>query len=38
MSCDWYVGDRAYQKVRDPESLQIEERARAHAEVGYLLP
>lgn len=38
MSRDWYVPGRTYQKVRDPESLLIEERARAHAEAGYPLP
>ena len=38
MSCDWYVPGRTYQKVRDPESLLIEERAKAHAEAGYPLP
>jgi len=38
MSRDWYVQGRTYQKVRDPESLLIEERAKAHAEAGYPLP
>lgn len=38
MSREWYVAGRAYQKVRDPESLLIEERAKAHAEAGYPLP
>lgn len=38
MSRDWYVHGRTYQKVRDPESLLIEERAKAHAEAGYPLP
>ncbi len=38
MSREWYVAGRAYQKARDPESLLIEERAKAHAEAGYPLP
>jgi hypothetical protein len=38
MPHDWYVPGRTYQKVRDPESLLIEERAKAHAEAGYPLP
>jgi len=38
MSREWYVASRIYQKVRDPESLMIEARAKAHAEAGYPLP
>lgn len=38
MSRKWYVAGRVYQKARNPESLLIEERAKAHAESGYPLP